>query len=415
MNRKNETFDTVLGNRVTACGDLEAGEGGQGIAKLAQWSGRPGEQFVLKVFGSDLDPKATRERTDFLIRKSLDKRSPLFCTPVDRISDHSVVGHVAPFADGLPLNDFLQKAPRSLMQTHCAAIAIAQGLDLLDKEGMSYGDIKPGNVLLGEHGSAILVFFIDLDNFGAKGVAPPPSYGDPHYAAPEIVRRMKEGRPGVPDKYADRFSLGVLLHVLLLFVHPSEGNDMSEDRYSKAMWEGKWLLDPYAGSLPPYRAGRPPAVLNASLAEAIRGGMSLERADRTSAEKWLKTLLRTSHEITLCPDCGRAMYFDPTRRICPYDNRLFSSLSVVLPNGVRIPVESNHVVLGRDLLKSPHVSAPHVVLRKLGNETSLETMGRYGTWKLVKGVWEPLKPGVQTEIAAGMKFKLADVEIGVEK
>lgn len=77
---------------------------------------------------------------------------------------------------------------------------ITQTLNLLQKQGISHGDLNPGNIILKQDGATFRTILIDFGIVGPGALA---------YAAPERF----QGNP--PNIQSDAFSLGLLLYRLI--------------------------------------------------------------------------------------------------------------------------------------------------------------------------------------------------------
>lgn len=92
---------------------------------------------------------------------------------------------------------------------------VSQGLQALHREGLTHGDIKPGNIIVDGEGSSKLV------DFGLSGMSRRDGnraiLGTPQYIAPESLR-------GAPDSsQTDLYSLGATLYHLLAGAPPFDG------------------------------------------------------------------------------------------------------------------------------------------------------------------------------------------------
>jgi serine/threonine-protein kinase len=105
-------------------------------------------------------------------------------------------------------------------------VDVARGLEYLKSRGIVHRDIKPGNLMIGEHGE---VKMIDLgfaeDRASASGADRPASdttVGTVHYLSPE------QARGDVLDVRSDIYALGVTLFHLTVGDLPFQGNAPSE-------------------------------------------------------------------------------------------------------------------------------------------------------------------------------------------
>lgn len=96
-----------------------------------------------------------------------------------------------------------------------AGLSIVHGFRKLHNSGLSYQDLNDGNFFVNPQTGDVLI--CDNDNvapYGASmGIA-----GKCRYMAPEVVVGKKK-----PDVHTDRFSLAVILYMLLFLNHPLEG------------------------------------------------------------------------------------------------------------------------------------------------------------------------------------------------
>ena len=103
---------------------------------------------------------------------------------------------------------------KSLSAIFAAAMKICNGFKLLHRFGYSYQDLNDGNFFIRPDDGDVLI--CDNDNVYPQGEKSG-IMGKARYMAPEIVAG------GIPDKFSDRYSLTVLLFMLIYLNHPLEG------------------------------------------------------------------------------------------------------------------------------------------------------------------------------------------------
>jgi len=124
---------------------------------------------------------------------------------------------VMEYVPGKHLDDMIE-SPDALPQEMVMKIGldIADGLQLATASNLIHGDIKPGNILMGDRDSAKLVDF---------GIASSPDaeqteiWGTPYYISPEKIRRQKI------DFRSDMYCLGGTLYHALTKKPPFDGED----------------------------------------------------------------------------------------------------------------------------------------------------------------------------------------------
>ncbi len=124
---------------------------------------------------------------------------------------------VMEYVPGKHLDDMIE-SPGELPQEMVMKIGldIADGLQLATASNLIHGDIKPGNILMGDRDSAKLVDF---------GIASSPDaeqteiWGTPYYISPEKIRRQKI------DFRSDMYCLGGTLYHALTKKPPFDGED----------------------------------------------------------------------------------------------------------------------------------------------------------------------------------------------
>ena len=193
------------------------GEGGQGIVYKVKWNNR---NLALKWYFSD----KLKDRVKFYknIENNIKKGSPTenFLWPLELTEEEEgSFGYLMKLRpkEYKDFSRFLLAKEKftSIEAIINAALQITTAFRSLHSKGFSYQDLNDGNFFVNPKTGDVLI--CDNDNvseYGSNlGIA-----GKCRYMAPEIVLSKK-----VPDLHTDRFSLAVVLYLLLFLNHPLEG------------------------------------------------------------------------------------------------------------------------------------------------------------------------------------------------
>ncbi len=193
------------------------GEGGQGIVYKVDYNGK---KLALKwYFGNKLKDKIAFYEN---IKNNIDKGAPTenFLWPlyITEQEDDSF-GYLMELRpqEYKDFSKFLLVKERfnSIAAMINAALQITTAFRALHSKGFSYQDLNDGNFFVNPKTGDVLI--CDNDNVAPYGnnlgIA-----GKCRYMAPEVVMNKK-----VPDLHTDRFSLAVVLYLLLFLNHPLEG------------------------------------------------------------------------------------------------------------------------------------------------------------------------------------------------
>ena len=207
--------------RTASGGELEViqklGEGGQGIVYKVNYNGK---QLALKwYFGNKLSNADKFYRN---IQNNIKQGAPTsaFLWPLE-ITEY-FEGSFGYLMELRP-SEYKDFSLFLLAKVHFAnieaiintALCITNGFRELHNKGYSYQDLNDGNFFVNPKTGDVLI--CDNDNvapYGENlGIA-----GKCRYMAPEVVMGKKR-----PDNHTDRFSLAVVLYMLLFLNHPLEG------------------------------------------------------------------------------------------------------------------------------------------------------------------------------------------------
>lgn len=207
--------------RVVSGGELEVvqklGEGGQGVVYKVKYNGK---DLALKwYFGNKLsDPDRFYRNIQNNIKKGAPTSAFLWPLEITEYFEGSF-GYLMELRppEYKDFSLFLLAKARfaSIEAVVNAALCITNGFRELHNSGFSYQDLNDGNFFVNPQNGDVLI--CDNDNVAeygdALGIA-----GKCRYMAPEVVMGKKK-----PDVHTDRFSLAVVLYLLLFLNHPLEG------------------------------------------------------------------------------------------------------------------------------------------------------------------------------------------------
>jgi serine/threonine protein kinase len=132
---------------------------------------------------------------------------------------------VMEYADGMTLQEFVLRSPRSKLPLAIALHLIEQiasALDYAHQAGIVHRDIKPANIIVTAEGRAKIMDFGIAKLALAEATVPGYVMGTPAYMSPEQIN----GRP--LDGRSDLFSLGVIAFWLLTGEKPFDGDTVTE-------------------------------------------------------------------------------------------------------------------------------------------------------------------------------------------
>lgn len=213
--QKGQRIRTVSGGELEVIQKL--GEGGQGIVYKVNYNGK---QLALKwYFGNKLNNADKFYRN---IQNNIKQGAPTraFLWPLEITEYYE--GSFGYLMELRP-SEYKDFSLFLLAKVHFAnieaiintALCITNGFRELHNRGYSYQDLNDGNFFVNPQNGDVLI--CDNDNvapYGENlGIA-----GKCRYMAPEVVMGKKR-----PDSHTDRFSLAVVLYMLLFLNHPLEG------------------------------------------------------------------------------------------------------------------------------------------------------------------------------------------------
>lgn len=300
---------------------------------------------------------------------------------------------------------------------------LAQGFLQLHTRGFCYRDISWGNVFFDPATGDVLI--CDNDNVGVDGM-PSSIAGTRLFMAPEIVRGE-----AVPSTRTDRYSLAVLLFMILTIHHPLLGRRELDLPCLDAPALQQLLADhptfifdpdddsnrPVPGTHDNALAFWPlyPEFVRSLFVRAFTAGLRDANGGRVTEGEWRAALARLRDIVAPCPTCGQENIFEAGAVTCcnPDCGR-------VLTAPPRLRLASGDVVLGPGARLAPHHLAgrrydygeilaevrehPHFDADGLANR-SVET------WTATARGGEPQKvpPGATVRILPGLDIDFGTV------
>jgi serine/threonine protein kinase len=125
-------------------------------------------------------------------------------TVVDAVEEAGVLWTVTEWIDGTPLNELLsEQGPFSHARAARVGLELLDVLEAAHTEGITHGELSPGQVFVREDGSVVVA------GFGVAGATLVPRLTAPSYASPEQARNEHIGPA------ADLWALGAILYTMV--------------------------------------------------------------------------------------------------------------------------------------------------------------------------------------------------------
>lgn len=197
-----------------------------------------------------------------------------------------------------------------------ACIQIVTAFRKLHNIGYSYQDLNDGNFFINPRTGDVLI--CDNDNVAPNGTNMG-IIGKPRYMAPEIVFQHV-----LPNTQTDRFSLSVILFLILCMNHPLEGKKSlvacltPQDAEKLYGSEAVFICDPQDASNAPVKGihsnviarwGCMPNYIKDAFVKAFSKQAIKEPGRRSRELDWLKVLVRFRSDIVRC-SCGNEVFIN---------------------------------------------------------------------------------------------------------
>lgn len=322
--QKGQRIKTVSGGELEVIQKL--GEGGQGVVYKVNYNGKP---LALKwYFGNKLNNADKFYRN---IQNNIKQGTPTgaFLWPLE-ITEY-FEGSFGYLMELRP-PEYKDFSLFLLAKVHFAniealintALCITNGFRELHNRGYSYQDLNDGNFFVNPKTGNVLI--CDNDNvapYGENlGIA-----GKCRYMAPEVVMGQKR-----PDSHTDRFSLAVVLYMLLFLNHPLEGKRTMCPCLTEELERKFYGSDPVFVWDPANDANRPvrgvhtneiklwplyPAFVRKTFEKAFSHEVMVgnDTTHRVIEKEW-QEVFTTLRDLTIKCSCGSETFIDPSQQSC---------------------------------------------------------------------------------------------------
>lgn len=206
-----------------------------------------------------------------------------------------------------------------------AALNIVAAFKALHNKGYNYQDLNDGNFFIEPDMGDVLI--CDNDNVMGYGQSSG-VLGKARYMAPEVVRGDI-----TPNKQTDRFSLAVILFMLLVGDHPLEGAKTNvpalTNKYDKKFFgtEPLFIFDEYNSTNMPVQGLHKNAIafwpcfphfIQKAFLKSFSQESLLKGCGRLQEQEWLHLLVQLKSSIVKCPKCGSEMFLESVGgTLCP--------------------------------------------------------------------------------------------------
>jgi len=185
------------------------GEGGMGVVYLAEDT-KLQRTVALKFLSAEEVGEEERERFLLEARAAATIQHPNVC-PIHAVEEEDGrLFFAMAYIKGRTIRQLLENGPLPIDRAVELALQIASGLHAAHQQGVVHRDIKSGNVIVDEHGNAIILDFgLATRASAARITRSGKRLGTPAYMSPEQIQAQDV------DHRTDLWSLGVMLFEML--------------------------------------------------------------------------------------------------------------------------------------------------------------------------------------------------------
>ena len=426
--KKDDVLTTEKGLSVKI--DKLLGEGGQGKVYKVIYNG---ETKVLKMY----KPESVKNLEWFRknLRTEIQKGTPSekFIWPQDITNEvNGPFGYIMDLcpSDYCEFDDILlaKKEFSSFTAMINCALNIVSAFRVLHRKGYVYQDLNNGNFFVRVSDGDVLI--CDNDNVSdsehPSGIA-----GKARYMAPSVVKG------GIPNRFTDRFSLGVCLFMLFMRCHPLEGvrtlSSPEMNDYYLQLHYGKnplFIADPndssnrYSKEIHKNFCNRWPLMTKniKNLFTATFSQQAMANDDYPIESDWCKALLQFRSYFLTCPLCGKETYMDSPdlKPVCKCCKKPYTVYGLLKIEDYNIPIVKNVGIYEEHI--SNFAKPEQFYSRKIGiirtksdaNVVALDNISDIN-WKIkFNGETSIIEPKKKYQLMNGMTIKINDISISVK-
>jgi len=318
--KKHEEVELDLGNKKVKILE-KIGEGGQGAVYRVELAGK---EYALKWY-----LKAPKKSFYENLKRNIEKGAPdktflwpLFLTRKDRSGSFGYIMELRPDEYKEFSQYLLAKVQFSNIEAIIRAAAnICIGFRSLHGKGYSYQDVNDGNFFINpQTGDALIC---DNDNVAPFGINTG-IVGKCRYMAPEVVNGKQK-----PNSQSDRFSLSVILFLLLFGNHPLEGRNVTScpcmtEQKEKDLYGNKalFIYDPQDNSNRPVpgvhtnvlrRWNLYPSYVRDMFTREFSREKLLNPDSRVTEKEWITKVFAPLYQELMRCNCGEYQFIDPLK------------------------------------------------------------------------------------------------------
>lgn len=303
--------------------ESELGEGGEGAVYRVNWRGRACalKWYFRKPKTEDMQRLYQKKYTNF--ERNIQKGSPaptfLWPLALTKRDTHGCFGYVMDLRPSgyeelgqFNLNRVKFESPRSVLN---AMLKLSLSFKLLHKKGYSYQDLNDGNFFFNPQNGDLKI--CDNDNITANGESLG-IMGKMGYMAPEIMAGTTQ-----PDAHSDKFSLAVILFMLMCKSHPLFGKRNNPNIIGAECENQLYRDNPIfifdekdKSNRPDDKICKNPNILWPYYPQCLRDlflkafDKSVMNKDGSNRQKrliekdWVKGIIQAKHNLISCPHCG---------------------------------------------------------------------------------------------------------------